>query len=272
MATMLDCLRACATARKPVLVLDRPNPVGGEVLEGPVATRTDSPVCCAAIPVRHGMTMGELALFFASTQFEERPAKVLVSALDAWRSQLSFDHCSLPWIPPSPNIPTAETALTYVGMCLFEGTNLNEGRGTETPFQVVGAPWLDAKRIVSDIGERERVGCSLKAVLYVPKSIPGKASNPRYKGKFCRGVRIEVTEPGSFRPFVTAVALIQAVRRRHPNEFQWEDSFDVLAGGPGLRESIERGEDASSIVAGYTPALEAFDATRPRLYIVKEEA
>jgi len=266
MATMLECLRACAEAGKPVLVLDRPNPVGGAVLEGPVAEQTGSDVCCAPIPVRHGMTMGELALFFSKTLLADKKLKLSVSGLDNWSPDRLFDRCALPWTPPSPNIPTAQTALLYVGLCLFEGTNLNEGRGTDIPFHVVGAPWLDAASVITQIPPEEHVGCVLKPALYVPKPIPGKASHPRFEKKLCRGVQVSIEDPAKVRSFTLALALLGAIRRLHPNQFQWNDRFDVLAGTPKIRAAIERGEGPAQITAAFAPGLDAFNRARPRLY------
>jgi len=214
MATMLECLKACARGRTPVLVLDRPNPIGGEALEG---------------------------------------------------ANL-FDECALPWTPPSPNIPTPETALLYAGLCLFEGVNLNEGRGTDTPFHLVGAPWLDAQAVVRRIPRRERSGCTLEATTYTPRSIPGKASRPRFLGEPCQGIRIAVHDPRRVRAFTLAVALLCAIRRRHPDRLEFTRSFDVLAGTPRLREMIEAGQSPRRIVDAFAPASKTFAEQRPRLY------
>jgi len=267
MATMRDCMAACAEARKPVLVLDRPNPLGGVVLEGPIAERVGSPVCCAPIPIRHGMTMGELALFFLREEFTQQKLVVYVNVLDSWRRDLLFDECAYPWTPPSPNIPTPLTALLYVGTCLFEGTNLNEGRGTETPFHVFGAPWLDAKSVIAALDAAEMPGCTLWAFRYTPRAIPGKASNPRYLGHECRGIRLQVQNPHDVRAFTTTLALLRAIRNRHPNEFQWAPFFDTLAGGPALRTWLENDVPTADILAQITPQLDVFAAARPQRYV-----
>ncbi len=271
MATMRECIQACADAGKPVLVLDRPNPIGGEILEGPVATRYGSITCCAPITARHGMTMGELALFFAKTLPGKRKASVAVNELDAWPPALFHGQCSLPWTPPSPNIPTPETALLYAGMCLFEATNMNEGRGTDMPFYVAGAPWLDARAVIESLTQDDRRGCSLHPITYTPRSIPGKASSPQYCDKECKGIRIFVDDPKSVRAFTLAVALLVAIRRRHPNELTLSGGIDTLAGTPDLRAQIERSVSASEIVRGYTDELAAFDKARPRRYGLPDE-
>ena len=266
MATMRRCLEACARAKTPALILDRPNPIGGVVLEGPIATDTSSDVSSAAIPVRHGMTMGELALFFLANDLKDSGLELTINTLDNWQPERLFGECSLPWIPPSPNIPTPETALLYIGTCLFEGTNLNEGRGTETPFSLIGAPWLAPQRIVDSVHYKDRAGCSLEAVDFTPRSIPGKASNPRYKNKICHGIRIHLEDPRVLRPFRLTLALLRAIRRHHPKDFQWTSGFDRLAGGSDLRARIEAGSSARAITRHHESALRAFDKTRPKLH------
>ena len=265
-ATMRDCLAACAESGTPVLILDRPNPVGGLTLEGPIADRGDFPVCWGRVPVRHGMTLGELAEFFRDHEFKASGLDVSVSRLDNWRPGRLFDQCALPWVPPSPNIPTPETTLLYVGTCLFEGTNLNEGRGTGTPFQVVGAPWLDADGIINAIRSSERAGCKLAPVTYTPKSMPGKATHPRYQDQVCNGIRIKLERPEAARPFTLALALLVAIAQRHQDALEWGPSFDVLAGSTNLRERIQRGDSALEIVGGFGAGLKAFDEQRPKSY------
>jgi uncharacterized protein YbbC (DUF1343 family) len=270
-ATMKACLEACAEARKPVLVLDRPNPLGGVVLEGPVTRQVGSDVCWGPVPIRHGMTLGELALFFKATVFANTKLDVRVSLLDGWTRERWFDECSLPWMPPSPNLPTAETALLYVGMCLFEGVNLNEGRGTDTPFKLIGAPWLDAERAAAAIDPLEAIGCQIEVSDYTPRPIPGKSSHPVYENELCQGISLRVTDPAQIRPFTLAVALLRAIRRNHPDQFAWKPFFDILAGGPWLREKIEAGTPALDLAQMLEPDLKTFDHRRPKLYPTNDQ-
>jgi uncharacterized protein YbbC (DUF1343 family) len=265
MATMKDCLVACAENNTPVLLLDRPNPVGGLINEGPIATETGTPVCSAPIPIRHGMTLGELALYFQKNALGNKKLDLTVLTAENWWTDLQAPESSLPWQPPSPNIPTADTALMYVGTCLFEGLNINEGRGTETPFLVCGAPWLDAEAVIGEVAQEECVGCTLETILYIPKSIPGKASNPKHKDKLCRGIRFSIIDRHELRPFTTALAVICAIHRKH-KELDFDPFFDTLAGGFWLREQILAGRSALGIVQEITPALVRFDAERPHLY------
>ncbi len=266
MATMKECLAACAEAQKPVLVLDRPNPLGGAILEGPIARTHGSIVCCAPIPIRHGMTLGELALFFQKTELHDKKLNLQLLAVDNWPRERYHQDCALPWVPPSPNIPDPDTALLYVGMCLFEGINMNEGRGTEAPFRLIGAPWLHAKDIVDALAPEEYPGLSMHTTLYVPHSIPGKASKPRYQDQLCRGIRIVVEDRTKVRAFTTAVALLRAIAQRHQKELEWKTFFDTLAGGTWLREQIQSGVPALELVQGLTAEHEQFDRLRPKRY------
>lgn len=271
MATMKDCMAACAESGTPMLVLDRPNPLGGLLLEGPMPEVTGSPVCSAKIPVRHGMTLGELAHFFANTEFKDRKLEVGVCAAGNWPRELMYPACALPWVPPSPNIPTADTALVYIGACLFEGVNINEGRGTPSPFQLLGAPWLKPGLLIDTLEPETFTGLALKTASFTPVSIPGKASHPRYRDQACQGLQIQVNDPGAARPFAFAVALLCAIQRHHPGELTFEKNFDVLAGGPWLRKQIQDGIPVREIIPALTPDLEAFDRSRPKLYPTLDE-
>lgn len=270
MATMKDCLIACAENNTPVLVLDRPNPVGGLITEGPIATATGSAVCTAPIPIRHGMTLGELALYFQKTALGKNKLALTVLKAENWWRDLQAPECCLPWQPPSPNIPTADAALMYIGTCLFEGLNISEGRGTETPFLVCGAPWLDAEAIINAVSADGSAGCALESVLYIPKSIPGKASSPKYQDKLCRGIKFTITDRYILRPFTVVLAVICAMHRQH-KELEFISFFDTLAGGSWLREQIVAGRAASDMVAEMAPALVRFDAERPHLYATLQE-
>lgn len=271
MATMKDCMAACAEHRVPMLILDRPNPIGGVILEGPIARVTDSPVCCAPIPIRHGMTLGELALFFQKTEFAGSRLQLSVSLAGNWLRERMFDACSLPWIPPSPNIPTPEIALIYSGTCLFEGVNLNEGRGTEKPFQIIGAPWLDPDGVLETLDPREYGGCTLKSVTYTPRSLPGKVTHPVYEDESCQGIRIRITNADIARPVTLSIALLSAIHRRHQNDLNWKKHFDVLAGGPTLRRQIVNGVPALELTQTWKRELDAFDRDRPKRYPTRDQ-
>lgn len=266
MATMLRCVEACAKAKVPVLVLDRPNPLGGNVLEGPIAQETESLVSCSAIPIRHGMTMGELATWFAQNDLKKLRPKVTVNYLDSWQPYRWFPECNLPWRAPSPNMPSPETALLYIGTCLIEGTNMNEGRGTDTPFLIFGAPWLDAEAVLAELGDEDAPGLSLATETYTPRSIPGKSTNPKFLDTECRGIRLTITDAYAVRAFYTTVALLIAIRKHHSEDLEFVDMFSILAGGPDLLSRIQSGESVASITEAYATEVAEFESKRPRLY------
>lgn len=270
MDTMRQCMLACVGAGVPVCVLDRPNPIGG-ALEGMVATKHESPVCSLPIPNRHGMTMGDLATFMCAWDKRLAKLKLTVEDLDGWRPDALFGACQLPWRAPSPNIPTPETALVYAGTCLFEGVEMNEGRGTEAPFLTLGAPWMKPKRVIRAL-QLAHPGVLIDTVRFTPRAIPGKSTNPRHKDEACRGIRIELETPARVRAFALAVDLLCAIRAEHGDDLVFNKLFDVLAGGPRLREAIQAGKDAKSIIAGTEAELEAFDKVRPRRYVEEPKA
>ena len=264
MHTMRKCIEACAAAKVHVLVLDRPNPLGGTIIEGPLPTVIGSPVCTAKMPIRHGMTMGELAYFFGD-QLDRKP-QIDVHMLDNWIPSLQFDDCSLPWIPPSPNMPTPDTALAYVGTCLLEGLNLNEGRGTPYPFLLFGAPWFKAEDVMGRLDPTATKGARLEIERYTPVSIEGKSTNPRYKDEQCRGIHLYITDRDAFRPFTFALELIHATHKIHGDRLEFSTFFDTLAGGPLLRERIVRGDKTEFIIEYVDAANRAFDNIRPKMY------
>lgn len=264
--TMKACLEACAAAGTPVLVLDRPNPLGGDVIEGPLPERVGSLVCSVRVPIRHGLTMGEMALFLQKTEPALKKLKVSVLPLDGWARARYWDALDLVWTPPSPNMPDWETALLYVGTCLFEGINVNEGRGTETPFRCFGAPWIDAAAVIARVDPALARGAALAPIRYTPRSIPGKSAKPEYMDVACGGVSITITERDALRPFSLACGLLRALHEVHPRALAWKPNFDVLAGGAALREAISGGRDLVDYLASVQSGLAAFDRERPRLY------
>jgi uncharacterized protein YbbC (DUF1343 family)/CubicO group peptidase (beta-lactamase class C family) len=265
-ATMLDCMRACAAARVPVVVLDRPNPLGGEVMEGPVAQVFGKNVCVAPVPVRHGMTLGEFALFLHRTLPDVGGVAPSVIAVDNWPRELMAYSAGLPWRAPSPNIPDMDTALLYVGNCLFEGVNLNEGRGTPWPFQVCGAPWLGAARVLAALDRRYALGVTVEATRYVPAPIAGRAAKPAYNGETCEGLRFTLYDRDAARPFMLAVAVLRAVMEVHGEALVFVPFFDTLAGGPWLREQLQAGARLDGIADVCAAQCREFHAKRVGLY------
>ena len=255
LSTLRGALEAAAEAGIEIWVLDRPDPLGGQILDGPVLSRdAESFVGPHEVPLRHGLTPGE----FARMMNAERGigARLKVVALKGWKRGMAWRATGLSWVAPSPNIPTPESCLLFPGFVLLEGTNLSEGRGTTRPFQLFGAPWLDARRCAAELNRLGLEGVIFRATEFIP-------SDSKHRGKACGAVEVHVRDPGRFRACAAAVAAISVVRRLHPRELRIEaGTFDRLSGGNGLRLALERGDAPLKIAASWTPALADFRTRR----------
>jgi len=264
--TMLFCMEAAVRAGIGFFVLDRPNPIGGIELEGP-ALRPGFESFCGVhdVAVRHGMTVGELARLYR----EERGIDVALTVIPCrgWRRGMHARDAGLPWILPSPNMPTPETGLVYPGMCLLEGTNLSEGRGTTKPFERFGAPWLDGDRLVEALAAERLPGVGFRPVSFVP-------TWDKHAGKRCRGVEIVVADRNRFRPFRTGIACVAATRGQDPGRFRWRTepyefvekvpAFELLCGSPRERKAIEAGRGWRDLSAEWSREERAFAKRRAR--------
>lgn len=262
-STALMAMRAARRHSVGVIVLDRPNPIGGVRVEGPVLdTAYRSFVGMLPVALRHGMTLGELVLLGDSVLgIGGRPAVVRARG---WSREMWFDETGLRWIRPSPNMPDLESATHYPGLVLFEGTNLSVGRGTPIAFQVVGAPWLDAAGVIDLVGPVPGVGLADTAIT------PVEPSDGKYDGVVIGAVRLRVTDRDLYRPLDVAVALLVAVRSLHPSAMEFRaQGFDRLAGGSSLREAIIRGDAADEIVAGWERDLARFRDVRRRFLLYR---
>jgi uncharacterized protein YbbC (DUF1343 family) len=241
--TMVLAMRACAKAGKQFVVLDRPNPINGAAVEGPaIEPGFESFVGLVSCPNRHGMTAGEIARWRHGV--EKLDLELAVITMRGWARDLWFEHTGLPWVLPSPNMPTVETALVYPGMCLVEGTELSEGRGTTRPFELAGAPHLDGTRLAAALAKLDLPGALFRPVVFTP----GFQKHARVA---CGGVQIHVTNADTFRPYRTGVAFLKAVYDQDPERFQWRTkayefvdqipAIDLLAGTAALRKGIEAG-------------------------------
>ena len=260
--TMANCLRAAARHDLSVIVCDRPNPIGGTLVEGPLLeSGYESFVGQFQIPLCHGMTIGELACLFNVGI----GAELKVSRLEGWERHVYHDGTDLPWIMPSPNLPTLESAVVYPGIVLFEGTNLSEGRGTTRPFELVGAPWIDGDTLAGELRRATLHGVVTRPTHFEP-------TFQKHAGESCGGCQIHVTDRQTFRPVLTAVTLLQAVRQLDPTRFAWRDPpyeyeavkrpIDILSGSATLREQIEAGTSAAEIASMWEPDVAAFCETR----------
>ncbi|MGE0545712.1 MAG: exo-beta-N-acetylmuramidase NamZ domain-containing protein [Kofleriaceae bacterium] len=249
--TMVLAMRACAKAGKAFVVLDRPNPLGGAHIEGPTIARGfESFVGLVACPIRHGLTAGEIARWRHAV--EKLDLELLVIGMRGWRRDMRFEHTGLPWVMPSPNMPTCDTALVYPGMCLVEGTELSEARGTTRPFELAGAPYLDGHRVANDMTAMNLPGVIARPVVFTPMF-------QKHAGKPCGGVQLHVTDPETFRPYRTGVAFLKACYDQSPASFKWRakayefvdtiPAIDLLAGSAALRDGIEAGASLDELTA-----------------------
>ena len=254
-STMALSMQAAAEAGIPFVVLDRPNPIGGVRVEGPVLERAHASfVGMYPIPLRHGMTVGELARLY-NTEFGIGATLMVVPA-HGWRRDMWFDETGLPWVPTSPNIRRLEAALLYPGTVLIEGTNLSEGRGTAHPFEQVGAPWLDARNVVEAMRARSLPGIAFEATEVAVA--PGDA---KYAGQTLRAVRFVIRDRERVDPVRTTLILLETIRALHPDEFRWGRSIDRLAGTTRVRAAVDSGT-VDAFVRAVEREVSAFAALR----------
>lgn len=263
-ATMLFCLEAACAHGLKAVVLDRPNPLGGEAVEGPaLRPGTESFVGIHPVATRHGLTVGELARLYRA---ERRLAGELeVVPCDGWRRDQDFDRTGLPWVLPSPNMPTVETAFVYPGQCLLEGTNLSEGRGTTRPFELCGAPWADARRLCQILKAEDLPGVEFRPAWFRP-------TFQKFAGQDCGGVQLHVTDRRAFRPVRTSLALLAAFREVSGDHFAWRTetyefvsdrpAIDLLFGSDRERLALEAGRPWREIAAAWEAEEEEFRARR----------
>jgi uncharacterized protein YbbC (DUF1343 family) len=256
-STMALAMEAAGEAGIPFLVLDRPNPIGGNAVQGNVLDSAFSSfVGLFPIPMRHGMTPGELARMFVG-EFGIR-VDLSVIPSEGWTRDRFFGDLPLPWVPPSPNMPSVESALHYPGTCLFEGTNVSVGRGTDMAFQVVGAPWLDGDSLAAALDSHAIPGLRVQPWTFTP-SDPGDG---KFGGQEVHGVRLTGTTR-DYDPTLAALALLREILEMSGDRWVWrEGHFDRLAGTDQLRLGLQAGESVDQLRAGWDEALEAFRRSR----------
>jgi uncharacterized protein YbbC (DUF1343 family) len=260
-ATMLYCLEVALPRKLGVFILDRPNPIGGAAVEGPpLREGFSSFVGPHNVPVRHGMTLGELArLYCAERGIDD--AGLHVIACEGWRREKFFDETGLPWVMPSPNMPTFDTAIVYPGQCLLEGTNLSEGRGTTRPFEICGAPWIDARELAARLDNESLPGVAFRPLWFRP-------TFQKHAGTDCGGIQIHVTDRREFQPVRTGLAVLAAMRELSSDRFRWRTetyefvdhpiAIDLLFGGADERRALESGEPCRTIADRWTANESAF--------------
>jgi len=263
--TMSLALETAAEAGLPFIVLDRPNPIGGEVIEGP----TLEPAYASflgrhPLPIRHGLTVGEMARWLDGTL--NLGADLTVIPMKGWRREMFFADTGLPWVPPSPAMPWPATALVYPGACLVEGANLSEGRGTALPFHLVGAPWIDGRRLARALNQLDLPGVRFRPVIFQPAA-------HKWARQRCGGVQLHVTSRRAFRPVTAGLHLLATVQALYPDEFAWRGSsgegsrphIDLLTGADKVRRALDTGVSMADLVASWADELDQF-AQACRLY------
>ncbi len=272
-STMGYAMQAAAEHGIPFWVLDRPDPITGTRVSGPpLVEGYESFVGLYPIPVRYGMTPGELAKMIVGQSWMAFPDDFTpqVVQMNGWQRECWHDETTAPWMAPSPNMPDLKTATVYPGLCFVEGTNISEGRGTETPFLRIGAPYIGERELARALNNAGIPGVVFEPVKFTPRDIPGKSVNSKYRGEECGGVDILVTNRNAFSAVGTGMEIIYIVRDLYPEEFQWRrSSIDRLYGSDNLRRDFEAGKTPPEIVGSWEPALEKFMAARERYLLYK---
>jgi uncharacterized protein YbbC (DUF1343 family) len=278
--TMAICMKAAARAGVAVVVLDRPNPLGGVQIEGgDVAPEVESFVGLGSVPVRHGLTIGELARLvragipWGAPRFAQPlDCDLTVVKMRGWARGEGFEASGLPWVLPSPNMPTPDTAYVYPGMCLIEGTNVSEGRGTTRPFEIIGAPFIDGHRLAQRLAAHDLPGVRFRPLTFRP-------TFHKFAGQSCGGIQLHVVDRRTFRPYRTGVAILRELWTVGGEAFRWRTekyefvsdrpAIDLLTGGDAVRLGIERGLALEELFASWLPAERAF-AERRQAHLLYE--
>ncbi len=256
--TMSYLLETAAECGIPMLVLDRPNPLAGQVSEGNLLDpRFSSFVGRYPIPIRYGLTIGELAQYM-NAEFRIK-ANLTVVPMQGWQRSLWFDETGLPWVPPSPNMPTLDTATVYPGMCLVEGTNLSEGRGSTRPFEMVGAPWIAGQALARSLNTLDLAGVRFRPADFVP-------TFSKFSGEWCAGVQVHVTDRLAFRPVQTGLHVLATIKNMYPQHFAWLPTswegkpphFNLLMGSDLTRRRLDNGDSVDDIVCEWENQALAF--------------
>lgn len=271
-ATMDASMAVCERAAVEVLVLDRPNPIGGSLREGGlVRSGFHSFVSQVPTPARHGLTVGEIALLLQRERYPNLALTVIPCR--NWRRADWWDATGLPWIPPSPNMPTLETAALYPGLCLVEATNLSEGRGTTRPFHLVGAPWVDAERLTATLIGRNIGGVGFRSARFRPQF-------QKHAGSVCSGVELHVTDRSKLEPVALGLEVLRAFREQNPERFRWRTdpyefvtdvpALDLLTGSAAARELLDSGADLAPLLQEWRTEVAAFEESLDGILLYRD--
>jgi len=268
--TMENCMQACMEMNKSIVILDRPNPIGGHKIEGSVLEKAyTSFVGQRPLPVRHGMTVGEIGNYLWNTFYPSLDFHVI--PMQGWKRTSWFDNTLLSWVMPSPNMPTLDTATVYPGMCLFEGTNISEGRGTTRPFEIFGAPFIEPDLLVKQLEKSKLPGVMFRPLYFQP-------TFQKHAGNICGGAQLHVTHRERFKPFKTGITIVKVVHDLYPENFSWKQPpyeyetekmpIDILAGTGKLREDIEKGEKLDRMEEWWQEQSKEFNKRYRKKYLI----
>lgn len=266
-STMAYSMMAAAEHGKKFIVLDRPNPINGIDIEGPVMDLTlISFVGLFPVPVRHGLTIGELAKMIVGEGYIN-PSNVdlTVIPMESWKRTMWYDETGLPWIAPSPNMKTLSTATVYPGMCLFEATNISEGRGTAKPFEYIGAPGLNKTQLINILNELNLPGVIFFPIEFTPTTDSARVTNPKYKNKLCDGVYVKVIDRTNFKPVLTGIMMIAAIQELHPKKIQLKKGLlNRLIGDETITEKILKRKISKNILNMFSDQMYQFEKIRSK--------
>ena len=268
-STMAYCLEVAKQYDKKIMVLYRPNPITGDKVEGNLLKdEFRSFVGLYPLPMRHGLTMGELASLF--NQHYKIGCELEVITMEGWNRSMLFNETDLPWIPPSPNMPTPQTAMVYPGQVILEGTNLSEGRGTTSPFELFGAPFIDPPQLKKKVESRKLPGIHLREVFFQP-------TFNKWQNKLCGGLQIHITDTHNYKPYLTTLAIIQDIIALYPDHFAWRSPpyeyekeklpVDIITGDKSLREGIEQQREIHSLEKSWQKELQSFKEIAKRYFL-----
>ena len=268
-STMGLAMEAAAESGIPIVILDRPNPVGGSLIEGPVLNLDfQSFIGFYPIPIRYAMTCGELANAIEGEKWIDSVPELIVIPINDWNRLKINTSGNESWMNPSPNIPDIETALLYLGTCLIEGTNLSEGRGTGHPFKWIGAPWINNIELSTKMNQLSLPGIEFKPVHFTPRSIPGVALHPKYQDEMCKGIEMRVTDYEQFRPVETGLSLVNILISEYPEDLKFlKNHLIKLLGSEEIFEQLVSGLSAQQILENERTKIEKFEKIREKYLI-----
>ena len=265
-STLYYAIQSSAENDIPIIVLDRPNPINGLTVDGPIRKEEfKSFVAIAPIPIQHGLTIGELAIMFNDESWigTDHKADLTVVKIKNWKREYFFDDCNLEWVNPSPNMPSLNTAIIYPGMCLIEGVNVSEGRGTYSPFLQIGAPYINSNELLKTLNKFDHSGISLEEITFTPESIANMSLKPKYLNEKCNGIKITITDKNEIQSLKFGIQVLYSINKLYPEEFKYRRNWlDKLFGDTYLKEMLESGNTPDEIYSVWKDDVEKFKQLR----------